>query len=242
MKKIGIVGMGKMGSAIYSNLDKDKEFEIYRLNKHSDLKQLLDTEIVVIAIKPQVFNSLAKDLKKYLSNQYIISIMAGLTTRQISNALNTKKIIRTMPSISLRYGNSITAVYPKLIDGDIFRILSNWGELLYLTDEEQFHSFTALSSSSPAYFLRLAQEIESIALKNGYDNSIAQKLSINSLYSASSLLKKNNGDITNSINEIKSKKGVTEQALFILDNGLEIVQKAVNSAINRSKEISDGLK
>ena len=241
MKKVGIIGMGKMGSAIHANIK--KQFTVHTFDKDKDLKQICDTDIIIFAVKPQSFYPLAKKFKKYLSDQHIISIMAGVGIRQMSNALGTDNITRTMPNISARYGKSITAVYPEIKNENVLAIVTYWGELFYLKDEDQFHSFTAVSSSSPAYFLKLADEIYKIARKNGFDDDIAKKIVTNSISAAAMLMEKHRGLATKGIDEIKSKRGVTEQALTALNDRFEkLIEESVNSAVIRSKEISDETK
>lgn len=239
MKKIGIIGMGKVGKAI--GLRAKKDFNIYEFDKNKSLKKISEVDIVVLSIKPQDFYSLSINLKQYLSSQPIISVMAGINTGHISKSLASSEIIRTMPNLALRFGKSLTAVYSvRKLGPQVLNLISGWGEIIFLRDEAQFHSFTALSGSGPAYFLELANEIESIAIKSGFDKNIAKKISHNALSSALLLLEKNKFDVQKSVSEIKSKGGVTERALTTFNENkfYEILEKAVNDAINRSKELS----
>lgn len=242
MKKIGIIGMGKMGTAIHSRIG--SEFRVYEFDKQTDLANISSMDIVILAIKPQTFSTLSDELKGHISDrQLIISIMAGIGIKRISVALGASKVIRTMPNISLRYGESLTAVYSseKKPDKDVLNIISGWGKFFYIETEDQFHSFTALCGSSPAYFLKLAAEIESLAMSYGYPKEIVRTISMNALNGALLSLQKNEGYTKKSIEEIRSKGGVTEEALLELDRNHhdKLVEKAIAAATNRSKELSN---
>src|SRR5688572_14643713 len=153
MKKVAIVGLGTMGSAIHNLLLGD--FDVIGIDRQSDnLAAVVKADVVIIAVKPQSFAKLAQTLRPHVEEQIVISIMAGVTIHSISVALGVKQIVRTMPNLALATGQSLTAwhIEAKGMELSIVEaILDLWGSSLKLEDERQFDAFTALAGSGPAY-------------------------------------------------------------------------------------------
>src|SRR3954462_4546710 len=128
--KITIVGCGNMG-LIYA-----KAFLKYNIVSQQDLllaeknetrKQELigmnigqvclvndprisESDIVILAVKPQDFDILSKELKQVLKTKNIlVSIMAGMKIQRIEDALNQKSIVRAMPNSPAELGMGMTA-------------------------------------------------------------------------------------------------------------------------------------
>jgi pyrroline-5-carboxylate reductase len=239
MKKIAIIGMGTIGTAISHRLKKD--FQVIGFKKKTGLKKINETEIVIIAVKPQDFAKLALNLKEYLDGQVIISVMAGISIREISMSLGTSSVIRVMPNLALNYGKSLTAVYPKNKLNKYTKIIvSLWGDTVYLLNENQFNSFTALCGSSPAYLLKMASQIELSAIAYGYDKKTSNRIVKSALDTAGLIMHQGNRSVAESISSIKSKGGITEEAFYVLDenNFDEILKNAIKAAVNKSKELS----
>ena len=117
--KIGIIGSGNMGSAIIKGIvnnnltdstniyvyDKDstkttKLKEELGINVSPIIKDLINNiDILILAVKPNVSRDIFKEIKDYVTNEVIISIMAGITINTIENSLESdKKIVRVMPN------------------------------------------------------------------------------------------------------------------------------------------------
>jgi pyrroline-5-carboxylate reductase len=239
MKKIAIIGKGNIGSAIDSRIKKD--FYTLTFSKKTPLEKIGKAEIVIIAVKPQDFGSLSVNLKNYLNDQTIVSVMAGVSIKKISRLLKTSLVVRTMPNLGIGYGESLTAVYSNIkIDEFTKNLFSLWGDTLYLRSEKQFDSFTALCGSGPAYFLKLAQQLESVAIANGYKQKTANQIAKNALRVSMLLAQNKNKNFAEHINSIKSKGGVTKEAFSVLDkkNFNQVLEEALKAAINKSKELS----
>ena len=72
--------------------------------------KIAESDIIIIAVKPQDFEELSKELKPLLNKaKCIISIMAGMKIKQIEQALNNVNIIRAMPNSPAELGMGMTA-------------------------------------------------------------------------------------------------------------------------------------
>ena len=66
-------------------------------------------DIVIIAVKPQDWPSLASTIKPFVEeDQLFISIMAGIELSSIQSDLGVKKVIRAMPNLPSQIGVGMT--------------------------------------------------------------------------------------------------------------------------------------
>ena len=83
----------------------------YKINISSNnISVINNTNIVILAIKPQVFSKVANEIKSSLSlNQTIISILAGTKIQTLTESLMHSHVIRIMPNtpVQISQGMSI---------------------------------------------------------------------------------------------------------------------------------------
>ena len=71
--------------------------------------KIANSDIVIIAVKPQDLAELASELKQILEPaKCIISIMAGMKIQRIETLLNNRNIIRAMPNSPAELGMGMT--------------------------------------------------------------------------------------------------------------------------------------
>jgi pyrroline-5-carboxylate reductase len=119
--KIGIIGVGNMGSALVKALKNKGYNEIYGsniidldklkalgINATTDNNEVIgNSDYIIICVKPQILTSVAKEMK--IDNKLYISMAAGITLSKLYEILGTKRVARVMPNIGLQYGDSVTA-------------------------------------------------------------------------------------------------------------------------------------
>lgn len=241
MKKVAVIGLGTMGSAIHKSLQGD--FDAIGIDRQSDnLADVAKVEVVIIAVKPQSFAKLTQALRPHIGEQIVISIMAGISIRSISAALGARRIVRTMPNLALATGQSLTAWYTEIRGMELSiveAILELWGSNLKLEDEKQFDPFTALAGSGPAYFFELASLLGQAAVARGFTAEQARQISLQTFRGAASVLKSDDS-AKDWVNRVASKGGATEVALKELEAyGLgRAIDAAVEAACRRSRELS----
>ena len=118
--KLGIIGAGNMASAIIGGIvkkgiieakdiicsspveaERDKAANAFGINVTADNKEVVSSsEIVLLAVKPQVIPVVAEEVKDvFKDEQLIISIVAGKSIAWYNEAFGRElKIIRTMPN------------------------------------------------------------------------------------------------------------------------------------------------
>lgn len=263
--KVIIIGFGNMGktyanSFISSRFIKSDDIHVLvrDLSKFSyqsaiPTTNFMDTpsmqigkfDIVILAVKPQDFPSLALKIKPYLNkNQMILSVMAGVTIASIENHLGCSKIVRSMPNIPSQIGKGMT-VFSASNDVDrkelfiIQNLINTTGKSIYVENETLINAATAISGSGPAYVFYYMNSMIKAAIELGFSESEAELL-VNQTFMGSVDLQ-NSSSISNEewIKKVASKGGTTEQALLVFKKeSLEnTIINAVKAANKRASEL-----
>ena len=183
-----------MGSAIAQTLvEAGKEVSLY--DKHEERVESLSREIGVVrsklpledltvgdalllAVKPQDFQSVATELKEF-EGGLVASIIAGISTERLKNAFPNSTILRMMPNLAVRYGDGVVALAddPLLVPYKerIEEIFSPLGMLRWIP-ESNFDAVTALTGSGPAIVFALIEAMVDAAIVMGFSAEIGYDL------------------------------------------------------------------
>ena len=113
-------------------------------------------DLVVWAVKPQVFKEAAQLSQAHVGHALHLSVAAGISSESIAQWLGTDRIVRAMPNTPALIGKGMTALYPRSSVTQVEReqigqTLAATGELMWVEKEAQLDVVTALSGSGPAY-------------------------------------------------------------------------------------------
>ena len=270
--KILLIGCGKMGGSLLEGIVKSHDnfnlidvvdpvindsyksnFKKNKTNFYSDIKELKDSityDSIIIATKPNNYVEILEDLKNHIDvNEkiLIISILAGIKIKKIENIIGSVPIIRAMPNIAASVAEGMTALTGnKKITNDKIdtanMIFQSIGNKIWLEDEGQMDSFTAISGSGPAYFFYLTECLHKIAIDEGFSEDVAKQISEQIMIGSGKLIKDSNIDVVQLRENVTSPNGTTEAALKVLcdDDGLlSKLREAIEKAKKRSIEISN---
>ena len=198
-KKIGFIGVGNMGSAIAGGLissdavnpddiyvtDKDikraSDFAKCGANVLPDAKAIASVcDIVIIAVKPQVYDYVLEDLKGY-NKPVFISIAAGITIKYIKSFLGRDvKVVRVMPNTPALIGEGMTAVSTEspVTEEDektVCEIFESIG-LAERVSEKLMDAVVSVSGSSPAYVYMMIEAMADAAVADGLPRNLAYTL------------------------------------------------------------------
>jgi len=228
-------------------------FKKSKTNFYSDIKELKDSityDSIIIATKPNNYVEILEDLKNHIAvNEeiLIISILAGIKIKKIQNIIGSVPIIRAMPNIAASVAEGMTALTGnKKITNDKIdtanMIFQSIGNKIWLEDEGQMDSFTAISGSGPAYFFYFTECLHKIAIDEGFSEDVAKQISEQIMIGSGKLIKDSNIDVVQLRENVTSPNGTTEAALKVLcdDDGLlSKLREAIEKAKKRSIEISN---
>ena len=271
--KILLIGCGKMGSSLLEGIVKSdnfdgmvdviepviqdsfkEDFKERKVNFYSDIRENKDAinyDLIIIATKPNIYEEIFNGLKNNLiinDETLIVSILAGIRISKIEEIVGSIPIIRAMPNIAASVLEGMTALIgnKKITHEDILNadlIFELIGEKMWLKNEAQMDSFTAISGSGPAYFFFFTECLKNIAIEEGFTEDEANKISQQIIIGSGKLVKDSGIDPKELRENVTSPNGTTEAGLKVLaDNKtglLDRLKQAIMEAKNRSIEISD---
>ena len=271
--KILLIGCGKMGSSLLEGIVKSDNFDGMvdviepviqdsfkegfkesKVNFYSDIRENKDAinyDLIIIATKPNIYEEIFNGLKNNLiinDETLIVSILAGIRISKIEEIVGSIPIIRAMPNIAASVLEGMTALIgnKKITHEDILNadlIFESIGEKMWLKNEAQMDSFTAISGSGPAYFFFFTECLKNIAIEEGFTEDEANKISQQIIIGSGKLVKDSGIDPRELRENVTSPNGTTEAGLKVLaDNKtglLDKLKQAIMEAKNRSIEISD---
>lgn len=271
--KILLIGCGKMGSSLLEGIVKSdnfdgmvdviepviqdsfkEDFKESKVNFYSDIRENKDAinyDLIIIATKPNIYEEIFNGLKNNLiinDETLIVSILAGIRISKIEEIVGSIPIIRAMPNIAASVLEGMTALIgnKKITHEDILNadlIFELIGEKMWLKNEAQMDSFTAISGSGPAYFFFFTECLKNIAIEEGFTEDEANKISQQIIIGSGKLVKDSGIDPKELRENVTSPNGTTEAGLKVLaDNKMGLLDKlkqAIMEAKNRSIEISD---
>lgn len=271
-KKIGVIGFGNMGSAIAERIkhkyqvyifdkDKNKTGNFPGIEVADNVKDLANkSDIVIIAVKPQDFDSLLAEIRDCLKDKLVISIAAGITTGYIEKALGPARVIRVMPNIAAVAGKSISYVcrgrFAK--DGDLnlsIRLFNCIGHT-FVFSEDSMNAATAVGGSGPGFWGYLfgkkpteewdkykssyfIPELTDAAISVGFDKKEARLMATLVTAGSSAAVETLHITPVELAKKVASKGGTTEAGLEVLENGGTLTD-AVKAAKKRAEELSKG--
>ena len=207
------------------------------------------SNVLVLAVKPQIMQTVCKDLASIVqqTKPLIISIAAGIRSTDINRWLgNHCAIVRCMPNTPALIQCGATGLFANLQVTDkqnnlAEQILSAAGLTLWVNDETLMDAVTAVSGSGPAYFFLLIEAMQKAAQQLGLDAESAQKLSLQTALGDSRMAIESSDTATELRQKVTSKGGTTEAAInSFLSQGFEnMVTDALTSARDRAIELAD---
>lgn len=259
---LGFIGAGRMACAILEGVLAQGLYQpgqIIISNPHEDklerpkalgVQVTQDNHIVaqqadmlILAVKPQKFETVLDELRTLCNGKCVISIAAGISTDWIRARLPGALVIRVMPNTPLQLGCGMTAVAeapqaPQELFQTVCGIFGAAGTVS-VVPEAKMDQVVALSGSSPAFFFRMANAMTAWAGEQGMDFQTALELTAATMKGAAEMLLKSGktpGELTQ---QVCSPGGTTLAALTAFDDGGfdAILTDALNRCSKRSKEL-----
>lgn len=203
-------------------------------------------DLIVLAVKPQDFKALAPNIKEHIDEQQVIlSIMAGVKIKTISEALGADKIIRAMPNLPAQIGSGMTvfnasAEVTRIELVTVQNLINATGKSIYVDDEVQIDAATAISGSGPAYVFFFMNAIINTARNMGFNESEAELLCYQTFKGTINLFRKGELSCEEWIQKVASRGGTTEAALssFQSTELIPSISKGLHAALKRANELS----
>jgi pyrroline-5-carboxylate reductase len=263
---IGVIGAGNMAEAIMKGLiqaglvspehiicsDISESRRAY-IQKNLGVKTtaenrevIMNSEVVFLAIKPNVVSNVLDENNQYFSNdKMIISIAAGITLDFIQSHLASQvAVIRVMPNTPalVLEGASALAGGKYATEENLktaLRLLESVGKAIIL-DEKLLDAVTGLSGSGPAYVLEFIDALASGGVLKGLNKQTALLLAAQTVLGTAKLYLETQEHPAILRDRVTSPGGTTIAGLAALEKGgfRNACIEAVAKAADRSHELS----
>ncbi len=267
-KKISFIGGGNMAQALISGLvscgvkpslitvaDPSSEAReqlaakgLNTVDPTADAKAaVIDADIVVLAVKPQVMKAVVSSFSDILDKQLVISVAAGLSTELLSDMLGGyDNIVRAMPNTPAMiqmgatglYGtDNISAEQKQLATA----VMEASGLVMWVDNEEHMHAVTAVSGSAPAYMFYFIESMIDGAVALGLDKEQASALAMQTMLGAAKMAMGSEDAPSELRRKVTSPNGTTQAAIESMqanDIGHQIGE-AMQACYDRSQALSE---
>ena len=203
-------------------------------------------ELVVWAVKPQLFASAVAPCAAHVSGALHLSVMAGIRSSTLARALGTERIVRAMPNTPALIGQGIAGLYARAAvqPGErdrVERLLAPTGRTLWVAREEDLDAVTALSGSGPAYVFYVIEAMVEAAVAMGLSAAQGKELALATLAGATALAQASADPPAVLRERVTSKGGTTDAALRTLEAaGVKAsFVAALQAARRRAVELGD---
>jgi pyrroline-5-carboxylate reductase len=265
--KFGLIGGGVMGEALLSRLIARKIYqpseiivsepqssrqgfleEQYNVAITSDNRLVFTptTEVVFLAVKPQVFSAIAQELADVIpmdSKPLVISILAGVTLNQLEATFPLLPVIRAMPNTPATVGAGMTAICPGAYtkashQEKAKQLFSAVGEVVEVS-EGLMDAVTGLSGSGPAYVALMVEALADGGVAAGLPRAIANQLALQTVLGTAQLLHETKWHPAELKDRVTSPGGTTISGVAQLERAgfRSALIEAVKAATARSQEL-----
>jgi pyrroline-5-carboxylate reductase len=263
--KLGIIGGGVMAEAILSRLlaaniyagnevlisDPIADRRVFLTDKYGvqvtdeNPKVSASAEVVLLAIKPQIFDTVVSKLAgvNKQRDQLVISILAGVGLRKLESGFPLQPIIRAMPNTPATVGAGITAIAAgKSAQSHHISlaktILQAIGDVVEVP-ESLIDGVTGVSGSGPAYVALMIESLADGGVAAGLPRAIAAQLALQTVLGTAQLLQQSGLHPAQLKDQVASPGGTTIAAISQLERSgfRSAIIDAVLAAAHRSQEL-----
>ena len=258
--KFGFIGLGNMAGAIIHGMITSQQFnaaDVYGMNRSREktedlvnkysiqaadtIEQIMEqVDVIVIAVKPQMFEDVLPTIKKHLTDKHIvISIAAGKSLEYLHEELGSEtSIFRVMPNINATIGASTSCYSTQQASAGqkaiIEKLFATVGTIVELP-ENLFSIFTTIGCASPAFTYLYIDSLARAAVREGMPKDMALQIAASSVLGSAQMVLQSDSHPWALIDQVCSPGGTTIQGVTSLQvNHFEsTIYEAVDAVTNR---------
>ncbi|NDY93501.1 pyrroline-5-carboxylate reductase [Ideonella livida] len=207
---------------------------------------LASAQVVVWAVKPQLFTEAAAPCAAHIGGALQLSVMAGIRSDALVRATGSARVVRTMPNTPALVGQGMTGLFatPAVSPADrgqVQALLAATGELLWVEHEAQLDAVTALSGSGPAYVFYFIEAMMQAGAELGLSPEQSRRLAVGTFRGGAALCGQSEEPPEVLRQRVTSKGGTTYAALTAMEAaGMKpAFVQALHAAARRAQELGD---
>ncbi len=218
----------------------------YKVNTINDNQKILDnSEIVLLAIKPQIFAAVTSvlNVNTDINSPLILSILAGVTLDKLAQQFPQLPIIRVMPNTPALVGEGMSAITPNNLVSqtqliNAIALFEAIGSVIQVA-EYMMDAVTGLSGSGPAFVALMIEALADGGVASGLPRAISLQLATQTVLGTAQLVKQENLHPALLKDQVTSPGGTTIAGVATLEKKgfRSAVISAVKAAYQRSQEL-----
>jgi pyrroline-5-carboxylate reductase len=265
--KLAFIGAGNIANAIVSGLiakgispahitvsdPLDEQLDQFREmgtgSTHDNRHAVEEADVVLLSVKPDKLPEVAKGIAESVKhkNPLVISVAAGVTLTSLSAWMGKGlALVRCMPNTpalvqlgaSGLFANAHVSAAQRSLAEEIVNAI---GISLWMDDESQLDTVTAISGSGPAYFFFIMEIMTQVGINLGLSSESSKKLVLQTALGAATMATQATDDPAELRRRVTSPGGTTAAALESLQESKlgAILEAAIIAAQDRSIELSE---
>lgn len=202
-----------------------------------------NAQLIVLGVKPQVFDAVLPQVAPYATGKCILSIAAGISSGYLKERLPGALVTRAIPNTPMKLGMGATVIaeapeVPVELFETVCALFSAAGEIAVIP-EEQMDDFIAVSGSSPAFFFRMVAAMVEAAKAAGIDETLALQMAAQAMAGSAAMLTQSGLTAQELTRQVCSPGGTTLAALTAFDEYRfeEMIHEAAKRCAQRSREL-----
>jgi pyrroline-5-carboxylate reductase len=189
-------------------------------------------DLVVLAVKPAVLDSVAGDLVE--AGTPVLSILAGTSLDRLAEALPGIELVRVMPNLGAQLRQAVLCVvYPEGAGNarreEVDRMLGLLGDVIEL-DEGMIDAATAIMGCSPGYLALMAEILLEAGVREGLTEDQTMRMLARAMSATGGLLELHEPAALKEA--VASPGGMTEAGLNALEE--RQIREALQAAVDAS--------
>ncbi|MET0384239.1 MAG: pyrroline-5-carboxylate reductase [Burkholderiaceae bacterium] len=207
---------------------------------------LAGAQVIVWAVKPQVFGAAAAPCAAVVSDALHLSGMAGIRSDSIARAVGGERVVRAMPNTPALIGEGVTGLFARAaVTADdratTEAVIAPTGGWLWVRDEQHLDAVTALSGSGPAYVFFFLEAMMQAAADMGLEAEQGRRLALATFKGATALACACDEPPETLRGRVTSKGGTTYAAIAAMEAaGVKpAIVQALRAAQRRARELGD---
>ena len=205
-----------------------------------------DADLVLLTIKPQVLQSVMRQLFGHLEeNQLVVSVIAGASIETLVQGLGHEAVVRVMPNTPAQIGQGMSVWHatPGVSEEQRRRVqavLRALGEELEVDEEKYVDMATALSGTGPTYVFLMMEALIDAGVHMGFPRRIAEQIVLQTVSGSVEFARDSGKHMAELRNMVTSPGGTSAEAIYQMEKGglRTVLSRAVYAAYQRTQTLA----
>lgn len=264
-RRLAVIGCGTMGRAVVGGLQAaglGADWDVVATTRHADtaarlaaatgwttttdnLEAVRGADVVLLGVKPQGASEVfeAPGMSDALRDTLLISLCAGVTTRQLAGWAPEAHIVRAMPNTPalIREGMTVLTAGPRATETDMALVRAMFEPLgrCRTLDEKHLDTVTALSGSGPAFACVILEALADGGVMMGLPRDVAVELAAQTVQGAARMVLQTGEHPAALRDRVTTPAGCTIAGLFVMEDGK--IRSTLARTIQEAASVASGL-